>query len=154
MIIEISKIPPGGVSYEGEEPAGVLDLEPSANIRLVAPIRYDLFADLVGERLMVKGRLASHAEAGCCRCGEKFEFPVKVDRFLVVREFRNKSEIADLTEDIREDTILAFPSFPVCAPTCKGLCPHCGTNRNRGVCKCRTEEPATPWGGLDGLNLK
>jgi uncharacterized metal-binding protein YceD (DUF177 family) len=62
-------------------------------------------------------------------------------------------ESVDLTEDIRESMILAFPHYPVCNPECKGLCPQCGVNLNNAPCSC--QPPADDrWAGLDGLNLK
>ena len=62
-------------------------------------------------------------------------------------------ESVDLTEDIRESIILAFPHYPVCKPECKGLCPQCGENLNRQTCSC--QPPADDrWAGLEGLKLK
>jgi uncharacterized protein len=28
---------------------------------------------------------------------------------------------------------------PLCSDACKGLCPTCGTNLNRGTCDCTSE---------------
>ncbi|WP_235619949.1 YceD family protein [Megalodesulfovibrio gigas] len=36
--------------------------------------------------------------------------------------------------------MLALPTKPLCAPQCKGLCPHCGTNRNVEQCHCQRDE--------------
>jgi uncharacterized protein len=62
-------------------------------------------------------------------------------------------ESVDLTGDIRESMILAFPHYPVCDSACKGMCPQCGTNLNQKECNC---QPPTDdrWVGLDGLKLK
>ena len=151
MIIEIFKVPEEGTEYVGEEPASIIDLEPDSGVEIIQPVRYDLFAQLLGNRLVVRGTLGTQARFACCRCGESFEQSVKVPRFVCVRDFKNKSESADLTENIREDTILAFPSFPVCGPDCRGLCLRCGVNLNHGACQCGPPDSDARWCALDGL---
>jgi uncharacterized protein len=42
----------------------------------------------------------------------------------------------DLRPAIREEWILAVPSFAVCVESCQGLCPHCGANLNEARCSC------------------
>jgi uncharacterized protein len=42
----------------------------------------------------------------------------------------------DLGQMMREQFYLALPMKPLCQPECKGLCPVCGTNRNRETCSC------------------
>ena len=46
----------------------------------------------------------------------------------------------DLTEMVRQEIILHFPSIQVCSESCKGLCQHCGKNLNTGTCDCKEEE--------------
>ncbi len=50
-----------------------------------------------------------------------------------------RDETIDLGELVREQLYLALPMKPLCSDSCRGLCPHCGTNLNRGACDCRTE---------------
>ena len=49
----------------------------------------------------------------------------------------------DLVELMREQFVLALPMKPLCAEDCRGLCPECGTNLNKGQCGCtpRWEDP-------------
>lgn len=42
----------------------------------------------------------------------------------------------DLVPVVREELILAVPSFPLCREDCTGLCPDCGADLNRGRCEC------------------
>ena len=58
----------------------------------------------------------------------------------------------DLAEAVREEMILAQSPFAVCAPECKGLCPHCGVNRNKDSCQCSQEEMDPRWEALRGPN--
>lgn len=54
------------------------------------------------------------------------------DLFLIDR----KALTIDLTEGLRQEIILHFPSIPVCSKSCLGLCPVCGHNKNKEKCKC------------------
>ena len=42
--------------------------------------------------------------------------------------------LLDLAPELREALILAVPYAPRCEEDCRGLCPHCGENRNRVDC--------------------
>jgi uncharacterized protein len=45
----------------------------------------------------------------------------------------------DLEQLIRERVHLSLPMKPLCDQDCRGLCPQCGTNLNRGTCDCRRD---------------
>jgi uncharacterized protein len=51
-------------------------------------------------------------------------------------------ERIDLEPMLREQFVLAVPYAPLCAETCKGLCPQCGIDLNTGTCAC--EKPGDP----------
>ena len=42
----------------------------------------------------------------------------------------------DLLPLLREQVVMAVPFAPLCAETCKGLCPRCGSNLNTDPCDC------------------
>ena len=42
----------------------------------------------------------------------------------------------DVIEMLREQFQLALPMKPLCAESCRGLCPECGANLNRANCGC------------------
>lgn len=46
----------------------------------------------------------------------------------------------DITEMLRQEILLHFPIINVCSQSCKGICPHCGKNRNKVLCECIDEE--------------
>ena len=50
--------------------------------------------------------------------------------------FYENDEI-DLGQLMQEQFYLALPMKPLCRDDCKGLCPECGTNLNRGTCDCK-----------------
>jgi uncharacterized protein len=58
----------------------------------------------------------------------------------------------DLRPAIREEWLLAAPSFAVCREDCKGLCPHCGIDLNTGSCSCVAASVDPRWDALRKLN--
>jgi uncharacterized protein len=61
-------------------------------------------------------------------------------------------EEVDLTPWIEESVVLALPVRPLCAEDCPGLCPVCGTRRDRG-CTCEPDDAAPPRLGRLGLAI-
>ncbi len=59
--------------------------------------------------------------------------------------------ILDLTEAIRQYTILAKPMKPLCRKDCAGLCPTCGANLNLLSCKCSHESADSRWSKLSKI---
>ena len=57
----------------------------------------------------------------------------------------------DLAEPIREEVILAAPTYVVCHPNCRGLCARCGADLNETTCECAVEEPDPRWDVLRAL---
>ncbi len=50
-----------------------------------------------------------------------------------------RDEQIDLNELLREQFYLALPMKPLCAESCQGICPQCGTNRNTATCDCHPQ---------------
>ncbi len=53
-----------------------------------------------------------------------------------------------------EEFSLALPVKPVCAKSCKGLCPVCGHNQNNGSCQCEKKALDPRLEALQGLVVK
>jgi len=153
MIIEVAGVPPEGRRFDGEEPPSILDIADTKDLRIERPVGYRLTAHAVSGELIVTGEIETDVLLKCSRCAELFRRRVVEPEFRCVREFADSRECVNLTEDIREAMILAFPSYPVCGPDCKGLCPQCGVNLNMSQCGC-TPSGEARWAVLDGLNLK
>ncbi len=152
MIIRIDGIPWEGLDVCGEMPAAALDLEAEhERIRTPEPVGYRLHARIVAHEALVRGRIWLTLEFACSRCGEFFSTTVCESNFQEIYPFSDPHGTLDLTCDIRETIILAFPSFPICGKTCRGLCLRCGTNRNRSSCSCGERARDERWAALDGL---
>jgi uncharacterized protein len=108
-----------------------------------------------GEELFFHGRIAATAIGHCARCLEEYSCPLAAEfstvlvpkRLLPTREADAddaldlgyyEGEEVDLSPLVQERIILSLPMRPLCAETCRGLCPHCGVNRNVEACACST----------------
>ena len=56
-----------------------------------------------------------------------------------------------LEDVLREQVLLSLPVRTLCRPDCKGLCPHCGENRNQKECTCAEMETDPKWAALGEL---
>ena len=152
MIIELSRVKSEGTELLGEDSAEVLGLTPSDDLRAEHPLRYALTAIRTADTLVVTGSLETDITLRCSRCAETFTQHVVEPAFACDREVEPGTESVDLTGDMRETILLAFPNYPVCRPDCRGLCAQCGANLNKSQCRCRPPD-ATRWGALDKLRL-
>ena len=131
--------------------------------RVAAPVTLVLDIQKLGsDAYGVTGRVAARLEVLCSRCLEPFEVPVDADfelRYVPQTENTGDGEreigeddlttayyregMLDLVELMREQFVLALPMKPLCRDDCRGLCPECGTNLNKGQCDCtpRWEDP-------------
>lgn len=150
MRVDLAKIPSAGMRFSGEEDvvlaAGQEGLEP------MGPVSYSLRAQYVTGELILEGEISVPVKFFCTRCVEEFTMKVQDGAFFLVKEAPDKNVSVDLTGDVREAILCAFPSHPVCSSECRGLCPQCGVNRNKVECKCSPVVDAR-WNGLNGLKL-
>jgi len=153
MIINVARIPEQGLKFHEEAPGEILELGEGAEFRAAGPVSCDLYAQVVDQTLIVRGKLSAPIEAHCARCTQIFSTTVVDSGFL--RDFPGiqGTEEVDVTEDIREALILNLPHFPLCNENCKGLCAHCGKDLNGGPCGCRKTEEGGSWGALNNLKL-
>ena len=86
----------------------------------------------------------------CDRCGEEtitafcYGFNHTLVRSLAGENEGDYVETPDFQLDLDElvttDVILELPSKHLCREDCKGLCPKCGKNLNKGECGCNLNE--------------
>jgi uncharacterized protein len=106
--------------------------------------------------ILVQARCQTQAVWTCGRCATSYVQPldltieeeffpttdVKTGAVLLVEEEAyqiDSTHTLDLTEAVREYTLLAGPIQPLCRPGCAGLCPACGTNLNEAACSCSVD---------------
>src|SRR5262249_45081335 len=138
---------------------GAPDVDPQAG-HGVADL--DLYAD--GTHVFAAGRFRGEVTVACSRCvgpvtlhideklritfmprpempDDEAEPAGEDDSGAEVAEddldvFAFDGERVDLEPLLREQFVLAVPFAPLCAETCKGLCPQCGVDRNTVTCSC------------------
>ena len=119
----------------------------------VGPVNVALAIARSGLRLLVTGSVSYRAKLECaiCACEYECDFdePVTAE-FLSWDEEpgeparRPESEVEgglhgdwlDLLPMVRDTIHLAVPIAPRCRPDCRGLCPECGADLNKGQCRC------------------
>ncbi len=150
MKIHIQQIPVSGLHLEGEEEGNILDLQ-DEKIRALSPVRYSVDVGLSDGGLFATGSLAVDLELECVCCLEKFEYPLEVPDFAVQVELTT-SESVDLTEEVREDILLALPPYPHCdwdgERPCAGVQEITRTQESEIPAE---PEGENPWATLDKL---
>ena len=147
---------------EGTESADVLELPADADPPLApaGDIEYHLSAVMAGADLIVTGSASVPLATVCARCLDDIRVVISVKDLCFHFEKVKDMEV-DLTDDVREELLLAVPSCFYCSPDCKGICPMCGVNLNHTSCSCgdapAEPEPSSaapsPWDQLDALKL-
>ncbi len=64
------------------------------------------------------------------------------------------ADVIDISDDVRDFSILAVPMKKLCSEECKGLCSRCGKNLNEGDCSCSKNETDIRWLPLMELKNK
>jgi uncharacterized protein len=120
--------------------------------------------------ILVTGRLETTHRDTCSRCLEEFDHLLTLDieeEYMLPKNTADspspapqgeagtfaidEDNILDLSEAVRQYTVVALPMKPVCQPDCAGLCTQCGSNLNDVKCDCVPVRPDSPWAALQGL---
>ena len=115
------------------------------------PVRFDEIAVSgeffgTGERVSVRGQVASTVTSRCAKCLEPVTLEVRAEMdALFARQidpedpdlYAFEGSKADLTDAVRDALLLELPYRFLCSEDCKGLCPTCGVNLNLGTCTCQ-----------------
>jgi uncharacterized protein len=115
-----------------------------------------------GREILLIGHLEGTLALSCSRCLEAYDAPVAADFDLLlepgpepaVPEEELTAEdldldfyqggVVDLERYLREQILLMVPLKPLCAETCRGICPHCGADLNHEPCRCQEEQTLSP----------
>jgi uncharacterized protein len=139
-------------------------------VKLTAPATVNGKIRLAGNEVFVNGHVDTRAQVECDRCLKPIELPVNADfelEYITGSEYES-SGVAELTEAemsvsvfdgdaldvdeiMKEQILLAVPTRMLCREDCKGICPQCGVDRNKGECKCVTEDIDPRWAALKNL---
>jgi uncharacterized protein len=149
LYLDLARLDPEGAQVAGELDFSVIDVD-DGSIAGGSRISYDLYVQVVSNELIVTGKVEMDVTLVCCRCAAPFSFHAAEPAYEYYEEMENIPECVELTSDIREAIILAFPSYPICRDDCRSLCAQCGVNLNQEECECA--DPEDPrWAGLNDL---
>lgn len=131
MKIQVNRIPEDGLRERVTYDPAALDME-REDVHLVQPFSVEAFATLADTELVVDVDIRCPVRLLCARCLEEFDSTVTAKSLFTYKVGAN--DVVDITEDVRQEIILAYPMVAVCRPECKGLCAACGQNLNAGSC--------------------
>jgi uncharacterized protein len=155
---QVTLLPDAGMDVAGSLPVHDLDIEDTPVMQFPYDLDYRFNVSRMQEDILVKGKITFKARCECALCLEWADQKFQVSDACYFLE-KVEADVVDLTEEVREDILLALPLRSICGDGCQGLCPACGGNRNRGECRCPPEGEteslgkASPWGVLDSLSL-
>ncbi len=157
-MIDLYHLPPEGLRLSGTTER--LALEGDVSLRdlvwsfFALASNGDVFLEVKGQALW---------QGACSRCLAPLDRPLLVesqflgskDPDLVGRGSHTLGsqdlDVVFLPEDsldeaelVREQFELQSPMHPLCTEDCRGLCPSCGKNWNKGPCQCRPEADPAP----------
>ncbi|HEX4346214.1 MAG TPA: DUF177 domain-containing protein [Vicinamibacterales bacterium] len=142
------------------------------NFTVVSPVTLGLDVHKDKDHFRLEGRVETLIELPCSRCLEPFRWPVNSifdlryqprqaasasEREIEEDDFSSafyENDEIDLVQMMREQFYLSLPMKPLCRPDCRGLCPQCGTNLNRGTCDCKIAWDDPRFAALKSLNVK
>jgi hypothetical protein len=156
---QVNLLPDAGMDVSGSLPVHHLDIEDTPVMQFPYDLTFHFNVSRLQEDILIKGKITFKARCECALCLEWTDKKFQVPEACYFLE-KVEQDVVDLTEEVREDILLALPLRCVCGDECQGLCPACGGNRNRGECRCPQEGEAeslpgkaSPWGVLDSLSL-
>ena len=123
-------------------------------LAFAGPAHFELTLTNVGlGAIHVEGKIYAALNVFCSRCLKEFVFSAEAllnemyyDQNQVAPQGRTEEWTAytgdeiDLTPEVLSAVLISLPIRVICAHTCKGLCPICGTDLNMGQCACTQEE--------------
>lgn len=177
MLITTAQLAEEPLLLKESIPAGSIEYAP--DIQQISPLSLDGRAELIVEHrgpkefvedIRLRAHFSGKFEMLCARCLDPVQQDLAGDFDLIFRPVGVDAESGEhaisedeteigyyeesglLLEDaVREQVLLALPGRTLCQEDCKGLCPHCGANRNSAPCACE-ERPSDPrWNALAGF---
>ncbi len=122
----------------------------------------------IGSDLKIDGTASARLREMCDRCLIPYEINVEPAFELMLTEndlpsdktddldiypFPSNQKEFNFGPVIRDALVLERAMKKVCKEDCKGLCPSCGINLNRGKCDCHQTEINERWSALKTIDF-
>ena len=131
MKISVNQVPPEGMTQQASYDPAALDMD-RPDVHLQEPFKAQAAITKVERELVVDVGIRAPVHLTCARCLTDFTSTLALNEIFSYQV--KPTDIVDITEDIRQEIILAYPMIPLCRPECKGLCRVCGQDLNVAVC--------------------
>jgi len=112
LVINLAELPEEGKDFAGELPAELFDL-PDKDVRALGPLTYHLRVQRFENELLLMGHLDAPFEFTCVRTLAPFKKNILLKNAALSLEINDSGEM-DVSEDLREELLLGFPSYPRC----------------------------------------
>lgn len=158
MYLQINEIPDDGLRLERSFELNEVATDHEGRL-FPKPVAFHGELRTDSGRLTLSGKLTGTARLCCSRCLDCFDEEISgrfkltirtsTDRIAAgERRMRPSDALAvvadagrlDLESVFREQCHLLLPLKPLCRPDCRGLCPTCGSDRNRIECACSSAQ--------------
>ncbi len=155
MRIDTRELELGPLRLSGEVALSELGFDPSEISLAQTAIAVEVRAERQAAEVRVRGSFSVEVQLTCSRCLEPVRLPITAsfDQFyesnadhplqgeIALKESDTEigffsGDFIDVNDIVREQILLALPMKPICRDDCRGLCPHCGKNRNVDSCNC------------------
>jgi uncharacterized protein len=161
MRIQIAGLPPGPQIFEHRGPA-----KDYLDDRVRFPEDIQVIATLL-LRVLLEIEVQGHFT--CDRCAQDFDRVHRsVETFYFAFDDPGLPPAADdeiglipvgavtldVSQEIRDTTILGLPSKILCRDDCRGICPDCGADLNVETCSCRHQRTDPRWDALKQLKKR
>jgi len=142
-------------------------------IEVEADITGQILLLRTGTDILVTGQLETVIKKICGRCLTEFTVPISINleeqffpsidivtgAVLPINPDADEANqiderhILDLWEVVRQNFLLAGEDHRYCRPDCKGICPHCGQDRNLNRCNCSDNHIDPRWANLLSIDI-
>ena len=139
MKIYVNRVPDEGLTEQATYDPAALDMD-RIDIHPRQPFRLEARIQKADQELIVQADIQAPLTMTCARCLEDFTSTVTPHNVFTYR--LDSTEVVDITDDVREEVMLAYPLVPICRPACKGLCATCGQNLNQALCAHQQQHTA------------
>ncbi len=164
MKIKISNLSEGTHNFRFSEPVNVIGLE----LPFEGNVEVEVELKKTHNQIILDSSVSVSAVFECDRCTGTFKKLLLTDYEMVYLQgmepvesqsdnivyIPSVADVIDISDDVRDFSILAVPMKKLCTEVCKGLCSRCGKNLNEGDCSCSKDETDIRWLPLMELKNK
>jgi uncharacterized protein len=157
--IRVDDVKKKRIDLSEEEPASyypsLKQLEDSGECTFTTPVHAEISAIWEYGHVRAAGKVEAVARFSCSRCLTEYDMPISSEFTIFYTESKGvdldeevelsdedlvsatySGDEIDLDPELAEQVLLEVPYKPLCSEECRGLCPQCGADLNKGECGC------------------